>query len=105
MKTLVIIFCLIPSVAFSATQLSFKDGSSVCGSYVEDDKTYCRPIIGGDICFKKTEITLARTVSECGDPEIGAQGKGTDYLKKNALTPLDLSVRSREKEKKAQAYK
>jgi hypothetical protein len=105
MKTLVVIFCLIPTIVFSATQLNFKDGSSVCGGYIEDDKTYCRPMIGGDLCFKKSEITLARTVSECGEPEIGAQGKGTDYLKKSALTPLDLSVRARDKEKKAPAYK
>lgn len=105
MKTIVIVLCLFHSVAFGATQLNFNDGSSVCGDYIETDKTYCRPIIGGDICFQKSEITIARAVSECGEPEIGAQGKGTDYLKKRALTPLDLSVRAREKEKKTQAYK
>lgn len=105
MKIFALVLCLVPSIVFGATQLNFKDGSTVCGEYAESGKAYCKNMIGGDVCFDKSGLTSVRQVSECGEAEIGDQGKGTEYLKKTAKTPLDFSVAGTQKEKKAPAYK
>jgi hypothetical protein len=88
MFILILLLCLVPILAFGAVQLSFKDGSNLCGNYVEKDTAYCKMLQSADFCIQKNEITSRQTVSDCG--EIDGSGVSTGYLKKHILTQADL---------------
>lgn len=96
MKSFVLIILFCPMLAFGAVQLSFRDGSSLCGNYVETEKAYCKILQAGDFCVQKSEISSRETVSECG--EIDGTGDSTGYLKNHIPTQADLLAKKRARE-------
>jgi hypothetical protein len=77
MIRLILILCLIPSLAFAkASILKFKDGSSSCGSYHVKKASYCKKVSGGEICWSKKEVVSVKKVKDCEsyDETAGARG-------------------------------
>lgn len=96
MKSFILLVCLLPAVAFAEVQVTFKDGTKVCGHYIEKDKTYCQIIDGGEICVAKSELVSAATMSVCGDSEMN--GDSTVYLKEHNLSSAELLAQKKAKE-------
>lgn len=96
MKSFILGLCLFPIVAFAETQITFKDGTKVCGHYIEKDNTYCRIMEGGEVCLPKSELVSAATMSVCGDEEMN--GDSTAYLKEHNLSSADLLAKKRAQE-------
>lgn len=66
MFKIVLIVCLLPSLAFAqASVLKFKDGSSSCGNYYPRKSSYCKNVGGGEICWSKKEVVSIKKVKDC----------------------------------------
>ena len=81
MKKLIVVLCLVPSLAFAEeTILKFKDGSApMCGKYVEKGNQYCRNMSAGEMCWQKADVLSAKTVEACEDNGgfgVASQGSG-----------------------------
>jgi hypothetical protein len=84
-KKLILILCLIPSVAFSADlwMLTFKDGGpSQCGYFYAKGAEYCQRVALGEMCVSKADILKTKKVTACEETEPSASAV-PDSLKKN----------------------
>jgi len=71
MKTILIILCLIPTLALAETKLNFKDKTTMCGAYELKGNQYCKSMSGGEMCFDKAEIVSIAKVDDCTAVEPG----------------------------------
>ena len=67
MRSIIVLFILFPTLAFGAVQLNFKDGSIMCGPYVDNGTAYCKKMSGGEVCWQKSDIKSTLKVDECPD--------------------------------------
>jgi len=74
MKSVIVLLCLFPTLAFGAVQLNFKDGSIMCGPYVDNGAAYCKKMSGGEVCWQKSDIKSTVKVDEC--PDINEEPSG-----------------------------
>lgn len=96
MKSLVLMLCLIPMVATAEIQFTYKNGTKMCGKFIDNGKAYCRTIDGGEMCLQKSELAFVKTVKECDDEEMS--GNGTAYLKAHNMSAGDLLAKKRAKD-------
>jgi len=76
MKTIIMLMCLIPSIAFAEVRLTFRDGSIRCGNYELKGSAYC----GADnTCWNVSDMVAIKVVDGCG-----AVGEKTKEQKINA---------------------
>jgi hypothetical protein len=88
---LVFLLGLVPPAANAEMQLMYKDGSVVCGSYVETAKGYCKQLYGGELCIEKSPALVAKVVDVCDESDM--TGKSTEYLKQRNLSEIDWLVK------------
>lgn len=81
MKTIILLMCLIPTIAFAELQLNFKDGTKTCGNYSEKGAQYCKGMTGGEICLDKSTLKSVSKVDDCSEVITG-EGD-TSILKAN----------------------
>jgi hypothetical protein len=65
MKTILIILCLIPTLALAETKLNFKDKTTMCGAYELKGNQYCKSMSGGEMCWNKADIASVEKTDEC----------------------------------------
>jgi len=66
MIRLILILCLVPSLAFAeASILKLWDGSTYCGKYYKTKTAYCRMMSGGEICWSRKEVVSIKKVEDC----------------------------------------
>lgn len=90
MKTIVIILCLIPMLAFAAVKLNFKDKTSMCGDYVLKGNQYCKGMSGGEMCFDKRDIASIEKGDGCEEGGgIGVSSSSTTSSTQNTTAQTD----------------
>ena len=85
MKSILVLLCFLPALAFGSVQLNFKDGSIMCGEYADKGSDYCKKMSGGEVCWQKSDIKSTAAVDECPDIN-NDQSNGNDSVK----TPIKI---------------
>jgi hypothetical protein len=116
MKKLTFAFVLIlctTSLAFAEELLlSFKDGSTICGSYSLRGNSYCKNMAAGEICWEKADIKTAKQVDDCENSggfaasnsgatsAAGSSSKGKAYVVGSEVISQEEQAKNREYHRK-----
>jgi len=73
MKLIVLLLCLIPSLALAEVRITFKDGTVSCDNYAIKGNQYCRSIGGIQACGDKADIQSIVKVNSCDEEDSNSQ--------------------------------